>query len=238
LQDIVGPRVSQSPADRHSYARDLWPRSIIGLREGEATPFPPDVVVWPDSTEEVAAIVKLAARRHIALVPFGAGSGVCGGGAPVPDWVQLFIGSEGTLGVITRATLRLRPAPELRLLRGWEFPRVAAGCEAVRRMLQRGLKPAAVRLYDELDSYLHRASGSEGASAPAGPHELTELEKRVRAARKWLLKSALAYPGALNQALAAILPRLHCGCLLIVGFEGDRELAAAEAAVGSRELER
>src|SRR5262249_44606970 len=89
LKDIVGARVSQSAADRLSYSRDLWPRSIIGLREGQAAPYPPDVVVWPESTEEVAAIVKLAARRRVPLIPFGAGSGVCGGAAAVRGGIVL-----------------------------------------------------------------------------------------------------------------------------------------------------
>src|SRR5262249_41768985 len=70
---------------------------------------------------------------------------------------QLIVGSEGTLGIITRATCTVHPLPEARVYRGWAFSRVAAGCEAIRRLLQRGIRPAVVRLYDELDSFLHRS---------------------------------------------------------------------------------
>ncbi|HJZ86018.1 MAG TPA: FAD-binding oxidoreductase [Polyangia bacterium] len=343
LKDVVGGRVSQVPADRRAYARDLWPRTILALRDGETAPYPPDLIVWPETTDEVAAIIKLAAQRRIPVTPFGAGSGVCGGaaptrggivldlkrmsravsidadaleatfecgilgdhlehelarrgltlghfpssimcstlggwlaarsagqlstkygkiedlalalevvtgagevcvagreprGAPGPDWAQLFIGSEGTLGVITRATLRVRPAPEVRLLRGWEFPRVAVGCEAIRRLLQRGLRPAVVRLYDELDSFLHRSSSKGAGDGKSAPHAPTDLELRVEGAKKWLLRSALAYAGPLNSALGALLPRIGGTCLLILGFEGDRELCESEVRVAQGELER
>jgi alkyldihydroxyacetonephosphate synthase len=43
--------------------------------------------VWPSSTEEVARVVRWARERGVALVPFGAGSGVCGGIAPREDVV-------------------------------------------------------------------------------------------------------------------------------------------------------
>ena len=72
-----------------------------------------------------------------------------------PDWTQLVLGSEGTLGIITSARLRLSPAPQLKVLRGFEVDNVAAGVEALRRVLQRGLKPAVVRLYDELDTFVN-----------------------------------------------------------------------------------
>jgi alkyldihydroxyacetonephosphate synthase len=161
-------------------------------------------------------------------------------GAPGPDWVQLFLGSEGTLGVITRATLRVRPAPEVRLLRGWAFPRVGAGAAAIRAVLQRGLRPAVVRLYDQADTLVHRSSGhpraeADLAEALAGE---TDLERRVAGARGWLLRTALGHPRLLNRALDVAAPRLGGGCLLIIGFEGDRELTEAEAACAKAELER
>src|SRR5207245_676966 len=83
-----------------------------------------------------------------------------------PDVAQWLVGSEGTLGIITRATVTVCPEPELKLYRGWSFPRVAAGCEAIRRLLQRNLRPACVRLYDELDSFLHRGEKDHADGAP------------------------------------------------------------------------
>lgn len=65
-----------------------------------------------------------------------------------PGLLQLFVGSEGTLGVITRATMRLEPLPEVRLFQVFEFPDVATGLEAGRRIMTRRLDPTVVRLYD------------------------------------------------------------------------------------------
>src|SRR6201999_4044314 len=59
-----------------------------------------------------------------------------------PNWTQLICGSEGTLGVITSARLRLSPAPQLRVFRGFEVDDVAAGVAAIRRVLPKGLPPA------------------------------------------------------------------------------------------------
>ena len=49
------------------------------------------------------------------------------------DWVDLFIGSEGTLGVITQATLRLRPAPKAVLAGLVFFPSDDEAVTAVER---------------------------------------------------------------------------------------------------------
>src|SRR6185503_1094167 len=75
--------ISTTPPDRVAYARDLWPRGLITLSGGSPAPHPPDAVVWPTSTEEVAAIVRAAAKSGTPIVPFGAGSGVCGGTLPI-----------------------------------------------------------------------------------------------------------------------------------------------------------
>jgi alkyldihydroxyacetonephosphate synthase len=78
------------------------------------------------------------------------------GGAPRaavgPDLVQLFVGSEGTLGVVTEATLRLHPAPSAETRGAWRPPSFAAGLDAVRRVLQRGATPAVARLYDGVET--------------------------------------------------------------------------------------
>ena len=69
-----------------------------------------------------------------------------------PDLNQVFVGSEGTLGVITRARLRAWPLPTARHESAWSFPTFAAGAEACRRIVQRGLSPAALRLYDAAEA--------------------------------------------------------------------------------------
>ena len=66
-----------------------------------------------------------------------------------PELTQLFIGSEGTLGVITRATLGLRPLPAARRFEAVSFPSVPDGIAAIRDAIARGYRPSVVRLYDE-----------------------------------------------------------------------------------------
>src|SRR5918992_5462426 len=67
-----------------------------------------------------------------------------------PELTQLFVGSEGTLGVVTRATLQLAPLPAARRFEAVSFPSVAVGVGAVRGAIARGLRPSVVRLYDEV----------------------------------------------------------------------------------------
>ena len=69
-----------------------------------------------------------------------------------PDLTQLFVGSEGTLGVITGARLRARPVPPAEARTAYGFPTFAAGMDACRRILRRGATPAVLRLYDEPES--------------------------------------------------------------------------------------
>jgi len=66
-----------------------------------------------------------------------------------PELTQLFVGSEGTLGVITSATLQLVPMPPERRFAAVAFPSVNAGIHAIRRALQAGHRPSVVRMYDE-----------------------------------------------------------------------------------------
>lgn len=69
-----------------------------------------------------------------------------------PDLTQLFVGSEGTLGVITEARLRVHPVPEGEGRRAFGFATFAEGLEACRRILRRGATPAVLRLYDATES--------------------------------------------------------------------------------------
>ena len=349
----------------------MWPRLLFAVRAGAPAEHPPDAIVWPESAAEIAEIIGIARRLRVPVVPYGAGSGVCGGAVPIhggitldlkrmdrvleiddatltvtaecgingerleralaargltlghfpssiycstlggwlaarsagqmstkygkiedmvarvtavtgrgeivttgtsgranagPDWTQLLVGSEGTLAVLTQATLRVRPAPEQLILRGFEFPRMTGGLEGIRRVLQRDLRPSVVRLYDELDSWMALRGGRGHASKrahdpPPGAGALPSLEadgepaadldddgilSRLRAlvpARGSLVRDALAAalerPRLLNALVDAGAPKLgRRGCLLIVGVEGPTRRAEAEARLVFAELER
>jgi alkyldihydroxyacetonephosphate synthase len=69
-----------------------------------------------------------------------------------PDLDQLFVGSEGTLGVITRAWLQAHPAPTHRRQLACGYATFAEGLDAMRRITQRGATPAVMRLYDEVET--------------------------------------------------------------------------------------
>ena len=69
-----------------------------------------------------------------------------------PDLNQLFLGSEGTLGVITSVRMRAHPVAEAQTRRAYGFASFETGLVACRRILQRGATPAVLRLYDKTES--------------------------------------------------------------------------------------
>ncbi len=102
-----------------------------------------------------------------------------------PDLNQLFIGSEGTMGVITEATLLVTPTPEHRSFRVVGFEDLATAIDAVRRVLQAGWRPAAVRLHDPEATRMNLArvldvdvSGVKLVLVFDGPQPLVETEER------------------------------------------------------------
>lgn len=309
LEQIVGSkRVSVKEPDLDTYSRDMWPRLLIGMR---ATGIPdgprPHAVVWPANTREVAAVVRLARTLSVPIVPYGGGSGVCGGVVPLrggitvdvkrmdqvrsvsredmlcdveagingerferelsrrgytfgnfpssiycstvggwlacraagqmstkygkvedrvagmtvvtgrgdiietdqlhrasrgPDWNQLIVGSEGTLGVITAARLRVSTAPALRILRGFEFESVDHGVEAIRRVMQRELTPAVVRLYDDIDTLLSAIDlgGEKPAPVRGDPDMFAPAPAPGGGALPTLAASHAASPGQADAA--------------------------------------
>src|SRR4029077_8644866 len=75
-----------------------------------------------------------------------------------PDLRQLAIGSEGTLGVITKVRLRVHPVPETTRYEAWSFPDFATGAAALRAVVQTGTGPTVIRLSDEAETGVNLAT--------------------------------------------------------------------------------
>ncbi len=97
-----------------------------------------------------------------------------------PALHQLLIGAEGALGVVIGAVLRVHRRPETTVGRGYVFPDLASGLECMRGIMQSGIRPLVMRLYDPEDSAFsgYDVSGPESVLvvATAGQSELARAE--------------------------------------------------------------
>jgi alkyldihydroxyacetonephosphate synthase len=92
-----------------------------------------------------------------------------------PDLRQLFLGSEGTLGVVTEVAFSLRPLPTTRRGRSFHFASFQEGLEALRRVVRADWRPPVARLYDPRESRRHfRESCPKGRAMLILLHEGTE----------------------------------------------------------------
>ncbi len=102
-----------------------------------------------------------------------------------PDLNQIFIGSEGTLGVITKAQIRIYEQPEDRRFRGFLFHNMTDAFNAGRELLQK-FKPSVMRLYDEAEtaSLIKKIVGVEKPGAfmniaYEGVKEMVDVEEKI-----------------------------------------------------------
>jgi alkyldihydroxyacetonephosphate synthase len=318
-----GMAVSTGAPDLAFYGRDLWPRHLIEIQAGRYPVPRPRAVVWPTSAAELAGVIALARAEGYKVVPFGAGSGVCGAVLPddrtivadvkrmadfrvergprvvagagalgitledelgrrgytmghfpssiicstvggwlaarsagqcsgrygkiedmvvaaecvlgtgeivklerrrsQPSLLPLVIGSEGTLGVITRAEIRLHAAPALRAFSAFSFPDLASGCDALRELFQSGLRPAVTRLYDPLDSLLLGRGSVRETETPRPKARFGRVRDELLGA---LTRTVLSAPYAVHRAVKALESTLASRCTLILVFEGDAESVA------------
>lgn len=259
LRDALGDRVRVDDDARTAHRRDTW---VLGeLRDYEGNPPPlPCAVVLAASTDDVATAMRICRAHRAPVVPFGGGSGVCGGiqtsadsvvistrglsglielddrdltarfgagtmggdaerlvreagltighwpqsieistvggwvatrasgqystaygniedivlalevvlpdgqvirtrptprAAAGPDLRQLFLGSEGTLGIVTEVTLSLRALPAAFQRQAFHFDSLRTALGPIRETLRAGWRPPVVRLYDPRESRRH-----------------------------------------------------------------------------------
>lgn len=98
-----------------------------------------------------------------------------------PDLRRVFIGSEGTLGVITSVTLKVFPATLSTRFAAYRLPSVEAGLDVLREQASLGLRPLLLRLYDA-DEAPHALPGADGPvlfTGTRGPAVLADAEAQV-----------------------------------------------------------
>lgn len=319
---------STSPADRICYARDLWPRHHLAVMAGRIADHAPAGVVWPNTPEEAAQTIRFCADAGIPLVPFGAGSGVCGAILPSdktlvldlkrmrrirsidrergsacieagalgirleedlnaqgftlghfpssilcstvggwlaarsagqcsgrygkiedmaislecidgrgelhtlyrrtrgPDLTPLLIGSEGILGVLTAATLRLHANPKARAFSAFSLPSIEAGWAAMRDIFQAGLRPAVARLYDPFDSFIAKGHSSSSSSSSFSKTSKKTHGPHSPGAGSAALRHILRTPERLNHLVDRLANRVLKGCTLVLLWENDTQQQA------------
>jgi alkyldihydroxyacetonephosphate synthase len=267
------------------HSRDTWCLSVLRSLRGTLTARPLCIII-PVTVEEVSEALQYANQHRLAVVPFGGGSGVCGGvlpddGAVVidlrrmnrilelnetaltvrvqagmmgnafeaalngagytmrnfpqsidlstvggwvstraagqystrygstedmllaleavlpdghvvrtrvgprsatgPDLRHIFLGAEGTLGVVTEATMRIWPLPEHSSGQAFGFASLHDGLEAIRLIMRAGWRPPVVRLYDGVETARLFPDVSTGTNSllillSEGPAALTAAE--------------------------------------------------------------
>jgi alkyldihydroxyacetonephosphate synthase len=92
-----------------------------------------------------------------------------------PGLHRLFIGAEGCFGIVTRATLRLFPLPQTRLLQAWEFADFATGFATINALFQAGLRPGLLEYSDESPAVDYTPPATLIMSFE-GPHRVARAE--------------------------------------------------------------
>jgi len=111
-----------------------------------------------DLTESMRVVTPAGISESRRLPGSGAG--------PSPD--RMFLGSEGALGVITEAWMRLQERPRFRARASVHFDDYAAAVGAVRALAQSGLYPSNCRLLDPAEAFLNAGTSSSGGVLALG----------------------------------------------------------------------
>ena len=142
--------------------------------------------------------------------------------------LPLFIGSEGTLGIVTDARVRIAPAAKHRRFASFTFASVDAGLAAIRKIYQAGLRPAVARLYDPFDTMMAKrgrthSHGEEDAIVPTSASARPTTSRGMRA-----LVNALRLPGTLNRIIDHVPEAAFGGAMMVLMWESDPTIADAE----------
>ncbi|MSQ01883.1 MAG: FAD-binding oxidoreductase [Myxococcales bacterium] len=99
-----------TPLERLAHARDLWPRSTLALVAGRLPPSPL-AVSFPQHEGHLRAAMDWAVANGVPVVPWGAGSGVCGAAAGRQDALTLDLKRMNRIGQVDAATRTVRVGP-------------------------------------------------------------------------------------------------------------------------------
>jgi alkyldihydroxyacetonephosphate synthase len=77
------------------------------------------------------------------------------GASTGPQLNKLFFGGEGTLGIVTKATLKIWPVPSKRTFISYAFPTIEDSFTATRKILREHIFPAVIRIYDNFETSRH-----------------------------------------------------------------------------------
>jgi len=134
-----------------------------------------------------------------------------------PDIKQIFIGSEGTLCIITSAGLTIKKIPSRRSFLSFSFKGISDGLSAIREFIQEGARPPVIRLYDEIDTFI--AGRGKGKKAGELRHN-SRFERLISFIEKTILSHPVAFEKMANSFLS--------DCLLILVFEGNPRIIYTE----------
>lgn len=162
LAGTFGDRYENELRSKHSLTGGHWPQSMALSTVGG----------WLACRGAGQLSTRYGKIEDIVVgldVVLADGSTIQTGGHPRaavgPDLNQLFVGSEGTLGVITGARLKVHPAPQSQRVAAYSFASFELGLEWCRRILRRGATPAVLRLYDAIESDRHYQTGDTACVA-------------------------------------------------------------------------
>jgi alkyldihydroxyacetonephosphate synthase len=146
-----------------------------------------------------------------------------------PNLIPFVVGSEGTMAIVTSATLRLHPRPSARAFASWSLPSTEHGWEAMRSVFQAGLRPAVLRLYDPFDAMLAR----QGAVKRAPKHDdsspgAARVKGHAPGLGQAALRRVLRRPGAMNELIELAGTRVLGGALLVAIFDGEGNAPALD----------